>query len=39
MSDHKEITDYIARPDGKKSADERVRDVMHMAILNAKGRR
>lgn len=37
LSDQKEITDYIARPDGRKTADERVRDVMQMLIANARG--
>lgn len=37
LSDQKEITDYIARNDGKKTADERVRDVIQMVIANARG--
>lgn len=35
MSGRKEIIDYIMLADGKKSADERVRDLMHMAAFRA----
>ncbi len=35
MSGQKEIADYVAVPDGKKTADERVRDLMAMVAFRA----
>lgn len=31
IGQHRELTEYVARPDGAKSADDRVRDLMSMA--------
>ena len=33
MGNHKELTNYVATPDGVKSADDRVRDLMAMAAI------
>ncbi|MBC9248290.1 hypothetical protein H4P12_16595 [Paracoccus sp. 11-3] len=38
MSSQKEIADYVAVPDGRKTADERVRDLMAMVAFRASRR-